>query len=155
MDLQKAFEQFIQAGLYLRGRSPKTPIIYRRELASFTSFQTSLREHLPDAAVGGGPTTDSLTKAHLEAGVVSMRQNGMSPAGCNIYIRAMNAFCSWLLEQELLKSPIRLKQLPDPKTRFRYSQPKTFGESLRPSRRDSTSAGCGRFPAFFLIRVAD
>lgn len=40
-----------------------------------------------------------------------MRQRGRSPGGVNIYIRAMNAFCSWLAEQGHLKEPIRLRQL--------------------------------------------
>ena len=40
-----------------------------------------------------------------------MPQRGISPAGINIYIRAMNCFCSWLKEEQLLKEAIVLTQL--------------------------------------------
>jgi hypothetical protein len=48
-----------------------------------------------------------ITKAQLEAWIIWMRQNGRSPAGCNVYIRAMNAFCSYLVEQVARGCPIR------------------------------------------------
>ena len=99
------FEEFIQAGLYLRGWSEKTPPIYRRAFSSFQQFT--------------GQTAPS--KPHLEAWVVGMRQRGPSPAGCNIYIRAMNAYCSWLREQGVLKDQLKLKQIknhPKPITPF-------------------------------------
>jgi integrase/recombinase XerD len=109
MNLQKLFDQFIQSGLYLRNWSQKTPPIYRR---AFASFQQSQRHSLAsgeterlDRALG------PLTKAQLEAWVVASRKVGMSPACCNIYIRAMNAFCSWLHEQGHLTTAIKLGQL--------------------------------------------
>ena len=58
MDLKKLFEEFVQAGLYLRGWSPKTPIIYRRAWASF------------EASCAG---VTSLTKPALERWIVSRR----------------------------------------------------------------------------------
>jgi hypothetical protein len=39
MTLATLFEQFVQAGIYLRGWSQKTPIIYRRAFASFQKAQ--------------------------------------------------------------------------------------------------------------------
>jgi site-specific recombinase XerD len=105
--MDKLFEQFIQSGLYLRGWSVKTPIVYRR---AFTSFQQSL-ESASDVS-----ETDAtfLSKAQLEAWVVLRRQAGMSAAGINIYIRAMNSFCSWLKENGHVKEQIKLKQLKSP-----------------------------------------
>src|SRR5688500_17046459 len=91
MSLEKLFDSYLRAGIYLRGWSPKTAVVYRR---AFTSFQQSLR-------IAGSEELGSATKAQLEAWVVGMRQRGMSPAGCNIYIRAMNAFGSWLKEEGL------------------------------------------------------
>ncbi len=79
------FEQFLQAGLYLRGWSPKTPIIYRRGFACY-----------------GRP---SLSQAALNEWVVQMRKGGRSAAGCNLYIRAMNAFCSWMKGQGISLPP--------------------------------------------------
>lgn len=102
------FEAFLKSGLYLRGWSTRTPVIYRR---AFTSFQQSLQLA---RGVGIEPTqpdlessspdlgTRPLTKAHLEAWVVWMRERGRTPAGCNVYVRAMNAFCSYLVEQGVL-----------------------------------------------------
>ena len=84
MDVPIWFDQFLQAGFYLRGWSPKTAVIYRR---AFTSFWPSAS---PPRSDGHGHA--ALTKPALEAWVVEMRQRGLSPAGCNIYIRTMNAF---------------------------------------------------------------
>jgi integrase/recombinase XerD len=109
MDLEKRFAEFLQAGLYLRGWSHKTPVIYRR---AFASFQQSL---------GSEPVQGPIAKAQLEAWIVSRRQAGMSPAGVNIYIRAMNAFCSWLKENGYVAEHIVLRQLknqPKPVTVF-------------------------------------
>jgi integrase/recombinase XerD len=107
MNLQELFDSYIKAGLYLRGWSPKTAVIYRR---AFTSFQRSLGEteatsaHLQDG---------TLTKGSLEAWIISRRQAGMSPCGINIYIRAMNSFSAWLKEEHGHEQ-IVLKQLKAP-----------------------------------------
>jgi integrase/recombinase XerD len=106
MSLHKLFEQYIRAGLYLKGWSEKTPVIYWR---AFTSFQRSLR-YLGDC----NPEGLSLTKAQLEAWVISRREAGMSPCGINIYIRAMNAFSAWLKEEGHATEQIVLKQLKAP-----------------------------------------
>jgi len=63
MDLPNLFEQFVQAGLYLRGWSQKTPAIYQR---AFSSFRSS------------GATT--LGQKELQAWVVKQRQRGLSTA---------------------------------------------------------------------------
>ena len=46
-----------------------------------------------------------------------MRDRGLSPAGCNIYIGAMNAFCSWLHENGHLGERVRIKQIKVAPTR--------------------------------------
>jgi integrase/recombinase XerD len=102
MDAPTLFEQFVQAGLYLRGWSPKTVVIYRRAFVSFTRSQ--------DNAAG----STELTKVSFELWIVRMRQRGLSPAGCNIYIRAMNAFSSWLQEQNYIAEAVVLRQIRVP-----------------------------------------
>jgi site-specific recombinase XerD len=102
MTLEKLFGDFIQSGLYLKGWSVKTPIIYRQAL---TSFQRSLPEKTYQKTSAASP----LTKAQLEAWIVNRRQAGMSASCCNIYMRAMNSFCSWLKENDHVKEHIVLK----------------------------------------------
>src|SRR5579863_5454744 len=115
MNLEERFEAFIQTGLYLRNWSPRTPPIYRRAFCSFRDAQTSI-----------GPSLDgTLTKAQLESWIVGIRARGLSPAGVNIFIRAMNAFCSWLHEQGDLRMAIAVRQLKNqqkPVTPFSESE---------------------------------
>jgi site-specific recombinase XerD len=110
--LQQHFEAFVRSGVYLRAWSPKTVETYRR---SFSSLQQSLaaRETAPAEADA------HINKARLEAWVISMRQRKLSPGGCNVYMRSMNSFCSWLHEQELTPQRLRLKLLPNPRKPLR------------------------------------
>ena len=114
MNLQQLFEQYIKAGIYLKGWRPKTAVIYRR---AFTSFQQSLHG-AQDAGVEPATVINCspvpLTKAQLEAWIVSRRQAGMSPAGVNIYIRAMNALCAWLKAEGHVSEQIILQQIRIP-----------------------------------------
>lgn len=70
------FQEFVQSGLYLRGWSPKTAVIYKRAFRSY----------------GPGP----ISKVGLEKWVISMREKGQSTGGMNVYIRCLNAYCNWL-----------------------------------------------------------
>ena len=87
-------EQFIDAGVYLRGWSPKTVVIYRRALKAF----------------GDTP----LTKPALAAGVVALRQQGRALGGVNILTRAMSSYFSWLHEEGHTSEHLRIKQIPNP-----------------------------------------
>lgn len=113
MNLPDLFENYLKSGLYLRGWSPKTAVIYRR---AFTSFQATFRDDanisLPDGATV--PATVTLTKQSLETWIMSRRAAGMSPCGINIYIRAMNSFSAWLKEEGHAAEQIVLKQLKAP-----------------------------------------
>jgi integrase/recombinase XerD len=113
MTLSELFESYLKAGLYLKGWSDKTPVIYRR---AFTSFQQSQGEQdnctaLPSVNDEGDV---SVSKAQLETWIVTRRQAGVSAAGINIYIRAMNAFCSWLKEEGHVATAVKLKQVRIP-----------------------------------------
>lgn len=70
------FQEFLKSGLYLRGWSPKTVLVYKR---AFTSFQQSQRDD-----TGTPEGAPDISKAQLEAWIVWMR--GRTPSGCNIYI---------------------------------------------------------------------
>lgn len=85
MSLQKHFEQFIQTGLYLRGWSIKTPNIYRRAFARFSTEPSNVC----DFRTAGEPKPSRLESSARSLGHFHAPE-GMSPAGCNIYIRAMN-----------------------------------------------------------------
>jgi hypothetical protein len=80
MGLETPFQDFLRSGLYLRGWSARTTVIDQRAFNSIKRFQENLRELTV-------PAPGTLTKARLEAWVVSMRQKGTSAACCNIYIR--------------------------------------------------------------------
>jgi integrase/recombinase XerD len=98
MNTPDLFESYIKSGLYLRGWSPKTATIYRR---AFDSFQRTL----PEVA---------FTKPNLESWIMARRAAGMSAAGINIYIRAMNSFSAWLKEEGHCPEQVVLKQLKAP-----------------------------------------
>jgi len=107
-NLTQLFEQFLQDGLYLKGWSPKTPVIYKR---AFASLQDSLR--------GSDYTFRTLTKASLQAWVVAMRQKDLSLSCCNIYMRAVSSFCSWLHDEGHMPERLKLRQLPNPRKPIR------------------------------------
>jgi integrase/recombinase XerD len=94
--LTQHFDRFVQAGQYLRNWSPKTVRSYKQ---AFSSLQQAV------------PGPEIPSKAQLEAWVVSMRDRGLSAGGCNVYIRSVNSFLSWLTAEELLERPVHLKLL--------------------------------------------
>lgn len=94
------FENFLKHGLYLRNWSVRTVRTYRQAWSSF---------HLSHPGEASCPT-----KAQLEAWVVSMRERGVSPAGCNMYIRTMNSYLSWLKEEGHAPERLRVKLLRTP-----------------------------------------
>jgi hypothetical protein len=51
------------------------------------------------------PTLISTTD--LRHFVVALRERGVKPVTCNTWIRALNAFCRWLHEQELAAAVAR------------------------------------------------
>ena len=101
------FEDFIRQGIYLKGWSLKTVRTYRQGL---NAFQMAFREtgFEPVCLVGRNnsqsTTSEScnailpLTKAHLDTFVISLRQRGMAAGGCNMYIRTVNSYLTWLEE---------------------------------------------------------
>jgi integrase/recombinase XerD len=107
--LASAFARFLQHGKFLKNWSPKTERSYRQ---AFKSLQMASRERDSDTSAGTvSDTSGILTKGHLEAWVISMRQRGLSPGACNVYIRGINSFLSWLHAEGELPAPLRLSEL--------------------------------------------
>lgn len=111
MEITTHFAQFVQDGRYLRGWSPRTAAIYQTALDSFLQFKSGLEE---DPSKGGSPERKLVTKSELDAWVVTMRREARSAGGCNVLIRSMNSFLSWLYEQGHLSAPLRVKPQPSP-----------------------------------------
>ena len=81
-------EMFLQYGLYLRNWSHRTARMYRYALRTLPSV---------------------LTKASLEAWIVTMRERHDSPGGINVRIRAANSYLSWLRAEGHLEEPLKLR----------------------------------------------
>ena len=90
-------DSFIRTGMYLRNWSKRTAHTYR---AAFIS----LRKFKPEAV---------LSKAELENWVCWLRDTGVTPGGCNMYIRTVNSFLTWLAEEQK-QEPLTLKLLKAP-----------------------------------------
>ena len=112
-DLPKVAEDFIKHGVYLRGWARKTVRTYRQGLNAFQMALGQPGDLHPSGATG--TVSFVLTKAHLDTFVIWMRERGLSPGGCDMYIRTVNSYLSWLKEEGHLPQPLRIKLLPDPK----------------------------------------
>jgi site-specific recombinase XerD len=96
-------ESFIQAGIYLRSWSPQTVRTYRQGLS----------------ALG----IERPTKDELDAWVIGLRERKVTPTGCNMYIRSINSYLTWLhseghvahrLRVRLMKCPLHIPTLLSP-----------------------------------------
>jgi len=50
----------------------------------------------------------------LNAAVVAMREQGLTPGGINVRLRSINSFLTWLHEEGHLHEPLRVKRLENP-----------------------------------------
>jgi site-specific recombinase XerD len=107
MDLTQIGDEFIRQGRYLRNWSPRTVRTYQQGLRA-------LRR-------GIGDTLDrpTLTKADLQTFVIGMRERGLTAGGCNMYIRTVNSFLSWLHAEGHLPDRLRVSLLSNPPKIFR------------------------------------
>ena len=103
MELWKLAEDFIRHGVYLRAWSPKTVRTYRQGLNAF------------QLAIGERTGQDSLTKAHTNRLVISLRERGLAAGGCNMYIRTPNSYLTSLAAEWHAPERLRIKLLPDPR----------------------------------------
>jgi integrase/recombinase XerD len=110
MSLFSLFEQFLKEKQFLIGISPKTIRSYQQ---AFKAYQRVLSS---SGKLRDGEPLDTPTKDTLKDFVIGMREQGLSPGACNVYIRSINSFLTWLHENSYVTEPLRLRQLPQPKT---------------------------------------
>lgn len=112
--MEQLFADFLKEKQFLNGVSLKTIRSYKQ---AFNAYQRVLSK-LPELSTVTGerdlgnaiPTKDTLKDF-----VIGMRESGLSPGACNVYIRSINSFLSWLREGGYVTEPLRLRQLPQPK----------------------------------------
>jgi site-specific recombinase XerD len=116
---RRLHDDFIKHGTYLRNWQPTTVRTYRQGL-------NSLALEVP-------------TKAELDGWVIRLREQGLTPGGCNMYIRTVNSYLHWLCEEghvptrlrvKVLRAPLRQHTLLSPadvRCLLRF-QPRTKGE---------------------------
>ena len=93
--MNSLFDDFIREKLYLKNLSAKTQKSYREAFDRFKDAE--------------------FTKQGLNDVVIKLRENGLSPISCNIYIRSINSFLSWLAENGHIREPLKIKQLKEEK----------------------------------------
>jgi integrase/recombinase XerD len=81
--LSTLFERFLRERRYLKNVTPKTVVWYE---TAFQAFMRSVTVAAPD----------DLSKSVLQDFVVGLRERGLSPVSCNTYLKALNAFLTWL-----------------------------------------------------------
>ncbi len=114
--IEQLADDFLNQGVYLRNWSKRTVRTYRQGL---NTLQMSLREPGEGSTVDGDSSSLAevlLSKRHLNTFVASLRERGVSAGGCNMYIRTVNSFLSWLKEEGHIAEPLRVKLLPCSKT---------------------------------------
>ena len=100
MDLPKLYELFVRERQYLKNVSPNTLEWYKY---SFRAFQRNLTA-IPDGKD---------LKPAPRAAIVALAGAGLQPSSINDYIRAMNAFLRWALDEGHLTGAIRLDYLKE------------------------------------------
>lgn len=96
--LTALFEQFLKEKQYLKGISPLT----------IKSYRQAFDRLLKSGAI-------EISKASLNQFVVYLRKQGLATTSCNISIRSINAFCTWLYENEHIPENFKLKQIKEEK----------------------------------------
>lgn len=93
MKFDTLFTQFKQERRFLKNSSERTIEFYEDSWKTYKRF------------------CSDISKLELTRFVLGMREVGVKPVTCNIRIRGMNSFLSWLHEQGLTSEHLRIKQL--------------------------------------------
>jgi integrase/recombinase XerD len=110
-ELPNLFDRFLKAGSYLRNWSANTVHAYEhgwKHLAQWLA--TSPDADAADAVAGRFPR-----KAQIESFTLTLRAKGLSPAGCNVHLRTLSSFLSWLRDEGLTEERVRVKLLHAPR----------------------------------------
>lgn len=92
MSPESLFKQFLSEKRFLNNASQNTIAFYEQ---SFRAFNLQ----------------EPINKSQLNERLASLRENGKSAACCNAYIRGINSFLSWMVENGHSGEPLRLKSL--------------------------------------------
>jgi integrase/recombinase XerD len=96
--MKELFAEFLKEKEFVAGLSKKTLDSYQQ------AFNCYIR-------LGG----DTPTKEGLKGFVIAMREAGLSAGACNVYIRSINSFLTWLHTEGHVTEPLKVKQLPQAK----------------------------------------
>src|SRR2546421_8904304 len=99
--LEQLFQQFLRERTYINNVTASTLEWYRSAWKAFTAAQKAAPNRDDSGALIG--------KADLQGFVVHLRERGVKPVTCNTWLRAMNAFCRWLHDQDDLPAPVKLQ----------------------------------------------
>jgi integrase/recombinase XerD len=92
------FAQFTREKQFLNNVSPRTIKFYKDCLAA---WKRTVGDNLPD-------------KQNIKEFVMRLQEEGIKVVTINIYIRGINSFLTWLLENEHIPEKLRIKQLKEP-----------------------------------------
>lgn len=95
--MEKEFELFIREKRYIQNVSENTILFYRTSYKAFKKHSTINQ-------------VADLSKINLLEFIATMRENGISAAGVNAYIRGTNPFLTWLFENELTSEHFKIKK---------------------------------------------
>jgi integrase/recombinase XerD len=95
MTLLELFQLFLRERRYIKNSSENTIYFYENSLRA---YQRVMGDAFP-------------TKQACQDFVIKMRELGIKPASCNVYIRGMNSFLGWMFENEHLPEKLSIKQL--------------------------------------------
>lgn len=98
MNWNELFERFVKEKTFLLGVTPKTIRWYRQSWNAFTR------------TIG---TPDVLDRFVLHDFVIKLRESGIKPRSCNVYICAVNSFLSWLWENNQISERLKIKELKE------------------------------------------
>src|SRR5262249_33457088 len=118
--MDELFQCFVKEIRFIRNLTPKTISTYEQSWKVYRRYCEDINQ-------------ESLTEF-----VLGMRESGISPAGCNSYIRSINSFLTWLYLNKRLNERLRVRLLKVERKVFRtFSdeqiknilsyKPRTFG----------------------------
>jgi len=119
--LDQLFEQFLRERTYVHNVTQATRDWYECAWKAFRTAPTTAAER---------PESAPFAKSDLQQFVVRLRERGVRPVTGNTWIRALNAFCRWLHEQEEIPTAARLAPQRPEKRILRTHDAATLRELL-------------------------
>ena len=113
--MKELFEHFLKEKQFLNGVSPKTIRSYQQAFNAFVrvvgevGVEPTERTDLGCSTGSPAPLAvySPLSKDTLKDFVIGMRESGLSPGACNVYIRSINSFLTWLRENSYVTGAVK------------------------------------------------